>query len=316
MMDMDDEFDDLLAEVNIPTSPKRPKVEEQVIVSQPGSSKEGTSKPNTSKTHCVLVNQKQRGNPLLKFITCVPWEYDEIIPDYEIGRAICVLFISLRYHNMNPDYINNRLKELGKKYDLRVLLVQVDMKDPHTPLKNLTRICLLADLTLMLAWNPEEAAKIIENYKIYENKPPDRIMEKIENDPHQKIVNALSSVKPVNKTDAMTLITTFGTLENIIKATEHRLAECPGFGATKAKKLYKVLHEPFLKSGIRQEKKDEFEGELSIEDLEQAENELKGEEESEKVFQHAETEGSNVQASVEIQRDQEAVMNVAENEVS
>lgn len=64
---------------------------------------------------------------------------------------------------------------------------QVDMKDPHTPLKNLTRICLLADLTLMLAWNPEEAAKIIENYKIYENKPPDRIMEKIENDPHQKV---------------------------------------------------------------------------------------------------------------------------------
>lgn len=39
----------------------------------------------------------------------------------------------------------------------------------------------------MLAWSPEEAAKIIENYKVYENKPPDKIMEKIENDPHQKV---------------------------------------------------------------------------------------------------------------------------------
>lgn len=39
----------------------------------------------------------------------------------------------------------------------------------------------------MLAWSPEEAAKIIENYKIFENKPPDKIMEKIENDPHQKV---------------------------------------------------------------------------------------------------------------------------------
>lgn len=123
-------------------------------------------------------------------------------------------------------------------------------------------------------------------------------------------------MKPVNKTDAMTLITTFGTLENIIKATEHRLAECPGFGATKAKKLYKVLHEPFLKSGIRQEKKDEFEGDLSIEDLEQAENDLKGEEESETKDKPAESDGKNVQASDEIQSDQEAVMNVAENEVS
>lgn len=42
-------------------------------------------------------------------------------------------------------------------------------------------------MTLMLAWSPEESAKIIENYKIFENKPPDKIMEKIENDPHQKV---------------------------------------------------------------------------------------------------------------------------------
>lgn len=67
----------------------------------------------------------QRGNPVLKFIKSVPWEYDDIIPDYEVGKTICLLFLSLRYHNMNPDYINNRIKELGKKYELRVLLIQV-----------------------------------------------------------------------------------------------------------------------------------------------------------------------------------------------
>lgn len=66
-------------------------------------------------------------------------------------------------------------------------MFQVDLKEPHSALKNLTRICLLTDMTLMLAWSPEEAGKIIENYKIYENKPPDKIMEKIENDPHQKV---------------------------------------------------------------------------------------------------------------------------------
>ncbi|KAG6457487.1 DNA excision repair protein ERCC-1 [Manduca sexta] len=279
-MDMEDGFDELLAEIEEPISPKKPKIEsEQDRVPQPGTSNETISKPSTSKTHCVLVNQRQRGNPLLKFITSVPWEYDDIVPDYEVGKTICLLFLSLRYHNLNPDYINNRLKELGKKYDLRVLLVQVDLKDPHTPLKNLTRICLLTDLTLMLAWSPEEAAKIVENYKIYENKPPDRIMEKIENDPHQKIINALSSIKPVNKTDAMTLITTFGTLENIIKASESRLAECPGFGATKAKKLYKALHEPFLKrsNASKENTTEVFEGDLNVEELEKVENALEKE---------------------------------------
>ncbi|CAK1545893.1 unnamed protein product [Leptosia nina] len=256
----EDGLDDLLAEIVEPP-PKLSKQDPQPS----GSTK------SASKTHCVLVNQKQRGNPLLKHIVSVAWEFDEIVPDYEIGKTISILFLSVRYHNLNPDYINNRLKELGKKYDLRVLLVQVDLKDPHAALKNLTRICLLTDLTLMLAWSPLEAAKIIENYKIYENKPPDRIMEKIENDPHQKIVNALSSIKPVNKTDAMTLITTFGTLENIIKATEKRLADCPGFGATKAKKLYKALHEPFLKRGM---KPDEFAGDISIEDIETIETDV------------------------------------------
>lgn len=271
-MEIEDGFDELLAEISEPSSSKKIKVDE--ISAQAGTSDEATIKPRSSKTHCVLVNKNQRGNPLLKHITSVPWEYDDIVPDYEVGKTICLLFLSLRYHNLNPDYIHNRLKELGKKYDLRVLLVQVDLKDPHASLKNLTRICLLTDITLMLAWNPEEAAKVVENYKIYENKPPDRIMEKIENDPHQKIINALSSIKPVNKTDAMTLIKTFGTLENIIKVSESRLAECPGFGITKAKKLYKALHEPFLKKGQTKDKKDEFPDEdLTLEELEKIVNE-------------------------------------------
>ncbi|XP_014262184.1 DNA excision repair protein ERCC-1 isoform X2 [Cimex lectularius] len=136
----------------------------------------------------VLVNPKQRGNPLLKCISNVPWEYEEgIIPDYVMGRTTCALFLSLRYHNLKPDYINNRIKELGKLYDLRVLLVQVDTKDPNYPLKHLTRVCLLTDMTLILAWNPEEAAKIIETYKSFEYKPPDMIMEKTESDSHIKI---------------------------------------------------------------------------------------------------------------------------------
>lgn len=59
----------------------------------------------------------------------MPWEYDDIIPDYQMGRTVCALFLSLRYHNLNPDYIHERLKQLGKMYELRVLLVQVLLTD-------------------------------------------------------------------------------------------------------------------------------------------------------------------------------------------
>lgn len=66
------------------------------------------------------------------------------------------------------------------------------MKDPYIALKHLTRVCLLADLTLMLAWSAEEAGKIIENYKIFEHKPPDMIMERNESDPHGKVTRCVT----------------------------------------------------------------------------------------------------------------------------
>lgn len=58
-------------------------------------------------------------------------------------------------------------------------------------------------------------------------------------------MQALTAIKPINKTDAMTLIARFKTMKGIIEATEFQLSECPGFGVRKAKKLFTVLHENF-----------------------------------------------------------------------
>lgn len=66
-------------------------------------------------------------------------------------------------------------------------MLQIDIAEPHHSLKHLTRICILADLTLMLAWNAEDAGRIIETYKIYEKKPPDMIMERSETGLQQRV---------------------------------------------------------------------------------------------------------------------------------
>uniref|UniRef100_UPI00358FD378 DNA excision repair protein ERCC-1-like n=1 Tax=Myxine glutinosa TaxID=7769 RepID=UPI00358FD378 len=104
------------------------------------------------KTNSLLVNPRQRGNPVLKHFRNVPWEFSDIVPDYVMGQTSCTLFLSLRYHHLNPDYIYERLRMLGTAFDLRVLLVQVDVKDPHRTLKELAKMCVLADCTLILAW--------------------------------------------------------------------------------------------------------------------------------------------------------------------
>ncbi|KAB0398568.1 hypothetical protein E2I00_009919 [Balaenoptera physalus] len=154
---------------------------------------------------------------------------------------------SLRYHSLHPDYIHQRLQSLGKSFALRVLLVQVDVKDPQQALKELAKMCILADCTLILAWSPEEAGRYLETYKAYEQKPADLLMEKLEQDFVSRVTECLTTVKSVNKTDSQTLLTTFGSLEQLIAASREDLALCPGLGPQKARRLFDVLHEPFLK---------------------------------------------------------------------
>lgn len=196
----------------------------------------------------ILVNPRQKGNPLLKSIRNVPWEFSEIEPDYVMGQTTCALFLSLRYHSLFPNYIHDRLKALGKSYQLRVLLVQVDVTDPHPTLKELSKIAILADCTLMLAWSPEEAGRYVETYKVFENKSAEFIMEKQEDDLYSQLVDALTTVKSINRTDAMSLLSMFGSLEKIAEASENDLSLCPGIGPQKAARLHWVLHQPFIKS--------------------------------------------------------------------
>lgn len=100
----------------------------------------------------------------------------------------------------------------------------------------------------MVAWSYEEAGKIVENYKLYENVNAEKIMERQDDvDDYQKIINALTSIKSVNKTDAATILTNFGTLENLVKASESKLASCIGLGPKKAQQLIKLFNEPFMK---------------------------------------------------------------------
>ncbi|CAL8240912.1 unnamed protein product [Merluccius merluccius] len=196
----------------------------------------------------VIVSPRQRGNPILKFVRSVPWEFGEIVPDYVLGQTTCALFLSLRYHNLNPDYIHDRLKLLGQTFTLRVLLVQVDVKDPHHSLKELARMCLLADCTLILAWSPEEAGRYLETYKSYEKKPADLLKEHVEKDYLSKVTDCLTTVKSINKTDSITLLSAFSSVKGIINASKEDLVLCPGLGPQKARRLHDVLHQPFLKS--------------------------------------------------------------------
>ncbi|NWY08003.1 ERCC1 protein, partial [Nothoprocta ornata] len=175
----------------------------------------------------------QRGNPALRFVRNVPWAFGDIVPDYVLGQSTCALFLSLRYHNLHPGYIHERLRSLGRSFALQLLLLQVDVKDPHRALKELAKICILADCTLVLAWSPEEAGRYLETYKAYEQKPAELLMEKVEQDFLSRVTDCLTSVKSVNKTDTSSLLATFGSLAAMARASKEDLSLCPGVGPQK-----------------------------------------------------------------------------------
>ncbi|NXO98301.1 ERCC1 protein, partial [Certhia brachydactyla] len=187
------------------------------------------------------VSCLQRGNPVLKFIRNVPWEFGDIVPDYVLGQSSCALFL----------------------------------RDPHQSLKDLAKVCLLTDCTLLLAWryrlspnvpkrpllplhlspnvpkcprSAEEAARYLETFKSYEQKPPDLLKERVEQDFLSRVTDCLTSVKSVNKTDVLSLMGTFGSLAAVVGASREDLSLCPGVGPQKAKRLFDVLHQPFLKT--------------------------------------------------------------------
>jgi DNA excision repair protein ERCC-1 len=195
--------------------------------------------------HAIIANPVQKKNPLMKHIRNVPWEVGNIVPDFVLGKTTCAMFLSIRYHCLHPNYIHSRLKELGRQYQLRILLVLVDTKECQKVLQELAKIAILADLTLMLAWSYDEAGRYLETYKAFENKPPDMLMERVDGDFLSRATECLTTVKKVNKTDAATLLSNFQTMDKVITASRDELLLCPGLGPQKAQRLYSLFHQPF-----------------------------------------------------------------------
>ncbi|KAI8877723.1 hypothetical protein K501DRAFT_288242 [Backusella circina FSU 941] len=134
-------------------------------------------------------------------------------------------------------------------YVVRVVLVHVDVDNHHAPLCELNRLAVLNGFTLVLAWSLEEAGRYLETFKMFEHKSPDTIREKQNpDDYYANMTDCLTQVKSINKTDVLTLMSTFGTLKNIADATADKLAICPGFGEQKVKQLKQVWDQPFLEN--------------------------------------------------------------------
>lgn len=213
----------------------------------------------------LIVNAKQRGNLVLKHIRNVQWRFcDQITPDYQMSKLMCGFFLSMKYHLLNPTYIHKRIKEMGRAYNVRVLLALVDVKEPRHCIKELEKISIYSNLSLVLCWSNEEVARYLETFKAYEFKSAETIMEKATvtvlgqqgtinfNSSDTNFVNSITDflcqIKSINKTDASTLRQTYGSIKQLSQSSKDELNLCPGLGPLKVNRLHEIFKVPFLLS--------------------------------------------------------------------
>ncbi|GAO52855.1 hypothetical protein G7K_6921-t1 [Saitoella complicata NRRL Y-17804] len=235
-----------------------------VNVSRPGTAGSGVGSPVQQPTpqkiakpagfNAIIVNPRQKGNPILNHVRNVPWEYGDIVPDFVVGQTSCAIYLSLRYHRLHPEYIYSRISQLGKQYNLRLLLISVDIENHEDSLKALTKISIISDLTIVLAWSPAEAGRYLETFKSFESKPPTLIQGKQSTTYIEGVVEMMTSIRSVNKSDAMSLLANFGSVKRAINAEGEEVGLIGGWGDQKVRRFLGACGEPFVVGGSRRKR--------------------------------------------------------------
>ena len=199
----------------------------------------------------ILVSPRQKGNPLLSLFRNVPWRFEDgITPDFILGASACALFVQVKYHLLKADYVEKRLRGIPRSgpgsFKLRLRVVQRDVEENDGALLELTRLSLAHECTLLVASSLEDAARLIETVKVYEHKPAAVIQERLDESHVVRAQEALTTVRSVNKTDAITLLSAFPNVAAVLTASEADLAGLPGLGDKKIKYLREVFNTPFM----------------------------------------------------------------------
>jgi len=201
--------------------------------------------PSRQGPSAILVNIRQKGNPILNNIRGVPWEWAETPADYVLGLTTCALFLSLKYHRLHPEYIYTRIKGLQHKFKLRIILTMVDIDNHEEALKELSKTSLINEVTLILCWSAAEGGRYLELFKSYEHAPPTSIKAHQSTSYSDRLVEFITVPRSVNKTDAVSLVSTFGSLRTAVNAQPEEIALVAGWGGKKVQRWCGSVREPF-----------------------------------------------------------------------
>ncbi|WWC98153.1 hypothetical protein V866_005044 [Kwoniella sp. B9012] len=224
-----------------------------------GTTAQAQSGPSTSRPinrpaagkNSIIYNSVQKRNPVLGSIKNVSVEIGDIVADYQVGAHNGVLFLSLKYHRLHPEYIHQRIEKMKGNYNLRIILVLCDVAEHQQSLRELNKIAIINEYTVFVAWSNEEIAQYLTCFKSFEHKSADSLKERVQQTYHDQLQHVLTSGRKVNKTDADNLAAQFGSFANISRQPSKILSNVKGLGATKVTSLVDAFNKPFLVGGLK-----------------------------------------------------------------
>lgn len=121
----------------------------------------------------------------------------------------------------------------------------VDIANHEDPLRELAKMSLISNVTLILCWSAAEAARYLELYKSYEHASFKAIQGQQGSSYAERLVDFVTVPRGVNKSDAVSLVSNFGSLKNAINAEPEQVGIIGGWGEVKVKRWCSAIEEPF-----------------------------------------------------------------------
>lgn len=136
----------------------------------------------------------------------------------------------------------------------------VDIHNHEESLKELSKTSLVNNLTLILCWSAQEAARYLELYKSYEYASPASIRAHQATSYSEKLVEFITVPRSINKTDAYGLVSAFGSVRAAVNARPEEIGSITGWGEKKVQRWCGTVREPFRVRKAAKRRLEEREG--------------------------------------------------------
>ena len=124
-------------------------------------------------------------------------------------------------------------------------MVMVDIGNHEDSLKELSKTSMVNNVTVILCWSAAEAARYLELYKSYEHANANAIRGTESKGYAEKMVDFVTVPRSINKTDAVALVSAFGSIRAAVNAQSEEIAVVGGWGEKKVHRWCSVVDEPF-----------------------------------------------------------------------